>query len=246
MEQIEQIAGKHELTFLENACDGFGGSHDGRAIGSYGRASCFSFHPFKPITSAEGGMIVADDSRFAALCRSLRDHGRDGSNWPAIARMGFSYRMSELHAALGMAQLSRLADISERRRKVAGEYFDRLMDYRYVALPTIPGDVVMSWFAFVVRLNDLFEPGDRENILKAMLADGIECGAYFPPAHLERHVVERLGTRRGDYPVCEYISERTLALPLFPSMTRAQVQQVCDSLDRAIELVLMGRCKGRF
>ncbi len=247
LEEIERIAQRHELILLENACEGFGGMNSGRAVGSFGRASCFSFHVGEQITTGEGGMILTDDDRLADLCRSLRNYGRDMMGLPVTVRMGFSCRFNPLGAALGVAQLARLDQIIERRRRVAREYFDRLIDYGYVTLPTIPEDLSVSWYTFVVRLNDLFEPGDRDQIILEMYRDGIECGIHYaPPVHLHPHVARTLGTRRGDFPVCEYISERTIALPIFASLSSDEVDQVCDSLDRAIEKVLMGRCKGRF
>jgi perosamine synthetase len=249
MVDLEQIAQRHELILIEDACEGFGG-HVGtaagqRAIGSFGRAGVFSFFPNKQITTGEGGMIVTDDDVFANTCRALRNQGRQSNNWLAHQRLGYNYRLSEICAALGMAQVTRLDEILEARRKVAHAYIERLMTNRYLILPTLQDDTHMSWFVFVVRLNDLFEPGDRDEIMEDLRAEGIGCEAYFPPIHLQPYMSQFTGHQPGDFPVTEYVSARTLGLPFFSRITRAQIDRVCDALEKAIEKTLVGR-KGRF
>jgi perosamine synthetase len=249
MIELEQFAQQHELVLIEDSCEGFGGhvatSGGNRAIGSFGRAGVFGFYPNKQITTGEGGMIVTDDDTFAALCRSLRNQGRDGMSWLAHQRLGYNYRLSEINAALGLAQVERLDEILANRRRVAHAYIQRLMTNRYLILPTIADDTHMSWFVFVVRLNDLFEPGDRDEVMRELRTEGIGCNNYFPPIHLQPYMMEAASTRPGDFPVCEYVSARTLALPFFGQMTTRQVDRVCDVLEAALERVLVGR-NGRF
>jgi perosamine synthetase len=245
MIEIEQLAQKHELLLIEDACEGFGGQFSKRAIGSFGRASVFAFYPNKQITTGEGGMIVTDDDLFASVCRSLRNQGRDGMNWLAHQRLGYNYRLSEINAALGIAQISRLDDILENRRRVAHHYMERLMTNRFLILPTLLDDTHMSWFVFVVRLNDLFETGDRDNIIRELRAAGIGCNNYFPPIHLQPYMAEEVGTKEGDFPVCEYVSARTLALPFFSKMTGKQIDRVCDVLEKILEKTIVGNT-GRF
>lgn len=245
MLEIEQIARKHELVLIEDACEGFGGRTNDRAIGSFGRASIFAFYPNKQITTGEGGMIVTDDDRFAAMCRSLRNQGRDGMSWLAHQRLGYNYRLSEINAALGVAQMTRLDEILDRRRQVAHWYIERLMTNRYLILPTLTDEHHMSWFVFVVRLNDLFSPGDRDLVIQDLRAEGIGCNNYFPPIHLQPYMAERFGFKPGQFPVTEYVSARTLALPFFTSMTQQQVHRVCDTLEPILERMLMGN-KTRF
>src|SRR5580698_1476111 len=117
MIELEQVAQKHELILIEDACEGFGGKFADRCIGSFGRAAVFGFYPNKQITTGEGGMIVTDDDNFAATCRSLRNQGRDGMSWLAHARLGYNYRLSEINAALGVAQMTRLQEILDNRRR---------------------------------------------------------------------------------------------------------------------------------
>lgn len=245
MIELEQIARKHELILIEDSCEGFGGAINNRPIGSFGRASVFAFYPNKQITTGEGGVLVTDDDVFAQLCRSLRNQGRDGMNWLAHARLGFNYRLSEIHAALGVAQISRMDEILENRRRVAHQYMQRLMTNKYLILPTLDESTRVSWFVFVVRLNDLFEPGDRDRVMQELRAAGIGCNNYFPPIHLQPYMKDQFGFVEGAYPVTEYIASRTVALPFFARMNHAQIGRVCEILENTLEKVLLGR-KGRF
>lgn len=249
MVELEQLAQQHELVLIEDACEGLGGSvgqnASERPLGSFGRAGVFSFFTNKQITTGEGGMIVTDDDTFAATCRALRSHGRQSMAWLAHQRLGFNYRLSELSAALGIAQASRIEEILEDRRRVANLYMERLMTNRCLILPTLLDETNVSWFVFVVRLNDLFEPGDRDDIMRELRAEDIDCEPYFPPIHLQPYMTERLGHKPGDFPVTEYVSARTLGLPFFTKMTTRQVNRVCDVLEKTLEKTLIAR-KGRF
>jgi perosamine synthetase len=122
----------------------------------------------------------------------------------------------------------------------------RLMANRHLILPTIDEQTQMSWFVFVVRLNDLFEPGDRDEVMRELRSEGIGCEAYFPPIHLQPYMVEQFGFKPGDFPVTESISARTLALPFFSRMTTKQIDRVCQVLERVLEKTLMARKGGRF
>ncbi|HYO07717.1 MAG TPA: DegT/DnrJ/EryC1/StrS family aminotransferase [Tepidisphaeraceae bacterium] len=245
MIELEQLAQRHELILIEDACEGFGGFNGERPIGSFGRAGIFSFYTNKQITTGEGGMIVTDDDHFAATCRVLRSHGRQTMSWLSHHRLGYNYRLDEMSAALGVAQARRLDEILQSRRRVAHAYIERLMTNRYLILPTLFEETHMSWFVFVVRLNDLFEPGDRDEVMGELRSEGIECEPYFPPIHLQPYMAQQFGYKPGDLPVTEYVSARTLGLPFFTRMTTGQIHRVCDVLEKALEKTLM-RGKGRF
>jgi len=245
MIELEQIAQKNELLLIEDGCEGFGGTVGDRPIGSFGRAGIFSFFVNKQITTGEGGMIVTDDDVLAQGCRAYRNQGREGMAWLAHERLGYNYRLSEINAAIGIVQCDRLDEILVKRRKVAHAYIERLMTNRYLILPTLDDETHMSWFVFVVRLNDLFEPGDRDEVMRELRAEGIGCNNYFPPIHLQPYMMEATGHSAGDFPVTEYVSARTLALPFFTRMTRNQVDRACNVLEKTLEKTLMER-KGRF
>ncbi len=245
MIELEQLAQRHELILIEDSCEGFGGKFGGRSIGGFGRASIFAFYPNKQITTGEGGVVVTDDDNVASLCRSLRNQGRDGMGWLSHERLGYNYRLSEIHAALGLVQVQRLDDILEHRREVAHRYMERLMTNRCLILPTLLDDTNMSWFVFVVRLNDLFEPEDRDRVIRELRSEGIGCNNYFPPIHLQPYMAKLLGSKEGDMPVCEYVAARTIALPFFSQMRPSQIDRVCDVLEDILVKTLT-RSKGRF
>ncbi len=245
MIELEQFAHQHGLKLIEDSCEGFGGRVGERAIGSFGLASVFGFYPNKQITTGEGGMIVTDDDECAAVCRALRNQGREGMSWLAHERLGYNYRMNEISAALGVTQVARLDEILESRRRVAQQYIERLMTNRYLILPTLQDDTQLSWFVFVVRLNDLFDADDRDAVIHELRAAGIGSTNYFPSIHLQPYMRRKFDFRVGAFPVCEYVSARTIALPFFGALTSVQIERVCDTLEKIIEKRLVGR-KPRF
>jgi len=248
MLELEQLANRAELTLIEDCCEGFGGmlnpgSRDERPIGSFGKAGVFAFYPNKQITTGEGGMIVTDDEEFASVCRSLRNQGREGMGWLAHQRLGYNYRLNEISSAIGVVQMHRLEEILANRARVARAYMERLMCNRYLILPTLDDQTQISWFVFVVQLTELFEPTDRDEIIKLLRAEGIGCSNYFPPIHLQPYMINQFGFKPGDYPVTEYISARTLALPFFSRMDEEQIDVVCKTLDRVLEKQLVAKKK---
>jgi perosamine synthetase len=240
MDELERVCRRNEVTLIEDCCEGFGGRLGDRPIGSFGRAGVFGFYPNKQITTGEGGMIVTDDDVFAAMCRSLRNQGRDGMGWLAHKRLGYNYRLSEIAAAIGCVQCDRLEEILAGRREAAAMYTERLMDSRHLILPTLDEDDHASWFVFVVRLNDLFGPGDRDEVIRRLRMKGIGCNNYFPPIHLQPYMVEQFGFEPGDFPVAEHVSDRTLALPFFSELTPQQADRVVATLDEVLTSVLEG------
>ena len=241
MIELEQIARRNELILIEDCCEGFGGMAGARHIGSFGRAGVFAFYPNKQITTGEGGMIVTDDDRFADHCRALRNQGREGMSWLAHQRLGYNWRMAEIPAAIGSVQVDRLEEILDRRRSVAAMYMKRLLDNRYLVLPTLTDVDHMSWFVFVVRLSDLFGPMERDEIIKGLRHAGIGCNNYFPPIHLQPYMAEQFGFKEGDFPRTEYVAARTIALPFFGQMTESQVDEVVSTLNEQIEKALVVR-----
>jgi dTDP-4-amino-4,6-dideoxygalactose transaminase len=240
MAEIEQIARDHDLCLIEDCCEAFGGRYGRRPVGSFGRCGVFGFYPNKQITTGEGGMIVTDDDEVARLCRSLRNQGRDGMSWLSHERLGFNYRLSEINAAIGIVQVQRLDEILENRRRVAHGYVDRLMTCKHLVLPTLGEKEHTSWFVFVVRLSDLFEEKDRDNIVRELRLAGIGSSNYFPPIHLQPYIAQQLGHKAGDFPVCEYVANRTIALPFFNQMTRQQIDRVCKTLEAILDRTLTG------
>lgn len=186
-------------------------------------------------------MIVTDDDRLADMCRSLRNHGRPAEgNSPdptcpgslvVHERLGFSYRLSELHAALGIAQMERLDQILQLRRDVACRYFERLMTCGDLILPNVQDVAETSWFAFVVRLNDLYSTRERDRILTGLRRHDVGCSNYFPPIHLQPYFKQTYGYKAGDFPAAEAAASRTIALPFFTRMDPTQIELACLTLN---------------
>ena len=234
-DRIEDIARRKGLAVIEDSCEAIGSEAFGKMAGTFGDAGCLAFYPNKQITTGEGGMILTDRDDVAALCRSMRNQGRDeGQGWLEHARLGFNYRLSDIQCALGLAQLSRIEELLAKRAAVADLYRERLGHLDTLVLPEAPQQGRLSWFVYVVRLVDRFTREDRERILFALRENGIGCNKYFSPIHLQPFYVEQFGFETGDFPVTERICERTIALPFFNTMTPAQVTHVADCLTQAI------------
>lgn len=233
MNAITAIAGEHGLQVIEDSCEAIGATYEGRKVGGLGNSGCFAFYPNKQITTGEGGAIVTNDEEVARLCRSWRNQGRaEGGAWLQHERLGYNYRLSDINCALGLGQISRLDRILQRRKKVAAWYGQALEIVPEVITP-LP-DPRISWFVYVVRLQDEFSRDDRDSILASLRAQGIGCSNYFAPIHLQEYFREMFGYRRGDFPVTEHVADRTIALPFFNQLSQPEIEIVASALRRAI------------
>ncbi len=232
--ELERIAKANGLHLIEDSAESLGSSLDGRRCGSFGDAAIFGFYPNKQITTGEGGAVVTDDDALAEQCRSMADQGRGQEGWLHHVRLGYNFRIDEMSAALGLSQLGRLPEIVAARARVAGWYLDALSGWKGVVLPRVAAAVGMSWFVFVVRLEDHFSRSDRDRVLAALGRAGIGCRNYFEPIHLQPYIRQALGTGPGQFPVTERVGDRTIALPFFPTMTTAEVERVVRTLKEAV------------
>ncbi len=230
----ERIARKHNLLLIEDCCEALGGALCGRPLGNFGDCGVFAFYPNKQITTGEGGMIVTDRQDVRDMCRSLRNQGRATDAWLSHARLGYNYRLSEINAALGEAQVRRLDEILAKRRAAAALYHQALADVPELHLPPMTDPAAASWFVYVIRLADRFTPAHRDEVLEHLRRAGIGCNNYFVPIHLQPYIKEGLGTAEGDFPVTERIAARTIALPFFANLTPEQVLRVRAALKDAI------------
>ena len=233
MDAILAIAERHGLAVIEDACEAIGGAYKGRALGTIGDAGTFAFYPNKQMTTGEGGMIVTDDARWDALARSLRNQGRDVfDEWLAHTRLGYNYRLDEMSAALGLAQVERLDEILAKRARVAAWYHARLAAVEGVARPTMTATTTTeSWFVYVVRVADL---ATRAHVMRGLAARGIPSRPYFPPIHLQPFYRADYGFRPGMFPITEAAGETCLALPFYGTMTERAVDTVCGALGETL------------
>lgn len=187
-------------------------------------------------------MIVTDDARLADLCRSLRNQGRaispgtgsgmgEVGSWLRHERLGYNYRLSELSAALGVAQMRRLDELIEKRAQVANRYMQRLMGTDQIVLPTVDEQTAMSWFVFVVRLAAGYTREERDSIIRGLRNHEVGAADYFPCIHLQPFYREKHGFREGMFPIAESVSSRTIALPFHTKLSVREVDLVAQTLE---------------
>jgi perosamine synthetase len=233
MPRLEQIASEHGLGILEDACEALGAvDSEGRQVGSRGNLASFAFYANKQMTTGEGGMIVPSGAEIAVRLRSERNQGRAADmGWLDHGGLGFNYRLSDLAAALGVAQVEKLDSLLGRRARVASLYEQSLAGIEAARAPVASrGQERRSWFVYVVRLAD---DVDRDATIARLAERGVASKAYLPCIHLFPHLCE-LGYREGQFPVAEAASAHSLALPFFPAMSEGQVDRVCQELAAAI------------
>jgi perosamine synthetase len=234
MSAFEDIAARHDLGLVEDACEALGARHaDGRAVGARGNPAVFAFYANKQLTTGEGGIVTLEDAAAKERIDSERNQGRaPDMGWLDHDRLGFNYRLSDIACALGLAQLDRLEGMLAARARVAEMYRELLAEVEGLQLPCPDhGGAVRGWFVFVVQLP---RGMDRDGAVKKLGAMGIQSKPYLPAIHLMSFYRERFGHRPGEFPVCEDIAARSLALPFFPGMSEGQVERVATSLRAVI------------
>jgi len=230
MDPILEVAREHGLLVIEDACEALGAEYKNRRIGaSNPQSTVFAFYPNKQMTTGEGGMIVTDRDDWNELFRSLRNQGRDVFDaWLNHTRLGYNYRLDEVSAALGLAQLRRIEELLKKRERVAQWYNERLKDAEGLQIPYIATTTTrMSWFVYVIRLSTEL---NRNAVIASLEEKGIPSRPYFTPIHLQPFYVQRFGYQRGDFPVTEKLGDTCLALPFSGVMTQEQVDYVCSCL----------------
>ena len=234
MPALERLAADSGLWIVEDACEALGAVHaDGTRVGARGNLSVFAFYPNKQITTGEGGAVVCPDAAVKERIDSERNQGRaPDMGWLDHDRLGFNYRLDDLSCALGIAQLERLDELLAGRDRVAALYSEALADVEDLDLPCPDADGDRrSWFVYVVQL----PPGvDRDAAVVAMRERGIDTKPYLPAIHLMSFYRERFGHREGEFPVCEDVARRSLALPFFGELSDGDVEQVTQALREVV------------
>jgi perosamine synthetase len=233
MPAFEALAAKHDLGIVEDACEALGARHaDDRPVGGRGHPAVFGFYANKQLTTGEGGMITLGGARAAELKERIdseRNQGRaPDMGWLDHDRLGYNYRLSDIACAIGVAQLERLDEMLAARARVASMYREVLAGIEGLGLPCEDaGGDVRGWFVFVVQLP---RGVDRDGTVRALAAEGIQSKPYLPAIHLMSFYRERFGHRPGEFPICEDVAARSLALPFYPNMSEGQVERVAAQL----------------
>jgi perosamine synthetase len=235
MPTLERLAEARGLWIVEDACEALGGRHaDGAAIGARGNLAVFAFYANKQMTTAEGGAVVCPIEAHKERIDSERNQGRaPDMGWLDHDRLGFNYRLSDLACALGLAQLERLGEMLRARAEAAALYGEALGGVEGLELPCPDsGGDQRGWFVYVVQLP---RGVDRDRVIEGLRERAIDSKPYMPAIHLMTYYREHFGHREGEFPVCEDVAARSLALPFFPGLSEGQVARVAEGLSAAIE-----------
>jgi perosamine synthetase len=235
--ELARIADEHGLALLEDACQALGAEYRGRPLGSFGHPTVFAFYPNKQMTTGEGGAVAVAAEEDWELLKSVSNQGRtDSGEWLTHGHLGFNYRLDEVSAAIGLAQLEKLDAILELRAEVAAAYAELLTSLEGVQAP-LPDDEdhLRSWFVYVVRLA---EEIDRNSVMARLAEEGIASKPYLPSIHLQPYWRELFGTGEGMYPLSESASRHSLALPFHTRLTAGEQERVVDALARAVAVGL--------
>ncbi len=229
LDAFAALAARRGLALVEDAACALGARYRDRPIGARGRFVCFSFHPRKVVTTGEGGALVTDDIAIAARARLLRSHGLSAAGTHEV--VGWNFRMSDVHAAIGVAQLARLDAIVERRRALAARYDARLAPIPGVVPPFTPPAARPTFQSYLCAIEADAPPA--HDVVARLNAQGIGAARGIRAAHLQPAMIERFG--RVSLPTTEWLADRAIFLPLYPQMTDAEVDEVADALAAALE-----------
>ncbi len=225
MDAIMAIAQKHGLVVIEDACQSHGAAYHGQRVGSFG-TGVFSFYPTKNITSAEGGMITTNDAEIAERCRAIRQHGMRQRYYHD--ELGFNFRMTDVHAAIGLAQLKKLQRFNQIRQKNARYLSSRL---RGVVTPLTPEGYEHVFHQYTIRV----EAHRRAALIQHLTQQGIGCSIYYPiPIHKQRFYSETLGYRQS-LPIAEKTASEVLSLPVHPALRQQDLDCIVQAVNSFFE-----------
>ncbi|MEK7598952.1 MAG: DegT/DnrJ/EryC1/StrS family aminotransferase [Patescibacteria group bacterium] len=235
MHPIIELASRRNLKVVEDACESIAAEHKNQKVGTFGDAAVFSFYPNKQMTTGEGGIIVTSDKKIDSLCRSLRNQGRsENRQWLDHERLGYNYRMHELSAAIGVAQLKKLPKIIEERRKIAALYSEELKKHAdLVSSPQVHPRNTHSWFVYVARINN--SAIDRDKVIEKLTEIGIATKPYLPSIHLFDFYRRSFGFKEGDFPVSEAASDSSIALPFYIGLEKSDIEYICQKLAEVLK-----------
>lgn len=231
---FEGLAARHGLGLVEDACEALGAVHaDGVPVGGRGNPAVFGFYANKQVTTGEGGMVTLADAELKARIDSERNQGRaPDMGWLDHDRLGFNYRLSDIACAVGIAQMARLEGMLQARALLASHYREALADVEGLELPCKDHDGDRrGWFVFVVQVP---HGVDRDATVRRLLELGVQSKPYLPAIHLMSFYRERFGHREGEFPVCEDVAARSIALPFFPGLDQSEVERVAEALSTAL------------
>lgn len=229
---IAALANERSIRLLDDACEALGGEYKMRRVGQFGDAATFGFYPNKQITTGEGGVLVTDNEEIATEARAARNQGRSAMGaCLEHDSLGYNYRLDEMSAALGVAQMSRIDQILSRRERVAALYTERLEAATFATVPQTKTEVRRSWFVYVISLRSGL---DKRRLMERLETQGIPTRDYFPPVHKQPYMREFVDPTSVQLPVTDELEERTLALPFHHRLTADDIDRVVSCLEAAV------------
>jgi dTDP-4-amino-4,6-dideoxygalactose transaminase len=235
MEKILRTAKDHGLFVVEDASHAHGAEYNGKKVGAFGNANCFSLYATKIITSAEGGLITTDDESTASRIRILKRLGEVGRF--EHKEIGYSYRMSDVHAAIGLAQLEKVDVFLKKRKQNAANLTKLLTEFNeYVDLPAVKGNVKHAFYYYAILLRkNLLEKVNRDTFGKILKAENIVPTSYYPkPLHLQE-AYKFLNYKKSDFPVAEDVCNRAITLPIHPALNTKDMFDIYTAIDKIIQ-----------
>jgi perosamine synthetase len=243
MNAMLELADKHGLVVIEDACHALGAEYRRRRTGSVAHMTVFSFHPVKHLTTGEGGMVTTDRRDYAEILRRFRNHGissdarqrhSEGQWHYEMVMLGFNYRLTDVACALGISQLKKLEANVSRRREVATRYLSEFRGLPEISLLAARNDVKPAWHLYPILLNLEKIRAPRGEIFRALRAENIGVNVHYIPVHLHPYYRERFGYHAGDYPIAENAYERLISLPMFHGMTDQDVEDVIHAVRKVV------------
>jgi perosamine synthetase len=240
---LTEIAGRKGVKLVADACHALGASYKDRPVGSLAEMSTFSLHPVKPITTGEGGVITTNDPELARTMRVFRNHGittdfrerqQHGAFFYEMTMLGYNYRLSDIHCALGLSQLPHVEEWTRRRQAIAARYDAAFRDVPTVSPVSVRRDRTCAYHLYMVRFSGSGLRVDRSRIFAALQAEGIGVNVHYLPVHLHPFYRERFGTAEGTCPVAEAAYEELVTLPVFPTMTDEDAGDVVRAVEKVV------------
>jgi perosamine synthetase len=243
LDAILNLAARHGLLVIEDACHALGAEYHGRRVGSIADMSVFSFHPVKHVATGEGGMVTTDREDLAESLRRFRNHGissgarqrqAEGQWHYEMVLLGFNYRLTDIACALGLSQLKKLEMNLARRREIADRYTRAFRNLDGVVVPSVRSNVNPAWHLYPIRVNPDRLNAGRAEIFRALRAENIGVNVHYIPVHLHPYYRDQLGYRGGEYPVAETAYEQLISLPMFHAMSDRDVDDVIVAVSKVL------------
>lgn len=221
-EKIKEVINGKDIKVIEDACQAVNASLDGEKAGSFGDCAAFSFYATKNMITGEGGILTTNNGEYAELAKRFRHHGQSEKTRYEYYDLGYNYRMMDLQAAIGLAQLDQLNEFTEKRIQNAKYLSESLNKLDFVKSPYIKPNIKHVFHQYTIKVNEVI----RDKLVEHLKSKGIVCGIYYPkPLHLHPFFL-KMGYKKGDFPIAEKVSKQVISLPIHPALTQEDLDKI--------------------